>query len=231
MQPPSPLPSSAIPTARTGSSTRLVILGGLVYALGVASLPIGDWDHEFVDISHLIVNELIWWSEVCLLLLYVTRIERRPLSSIGLKAPGSKNVGIGIGLGILTIALLGILYLRVLPSLHLEDRVAESKNAADLLATPFWWRFVSTIRAAVAEEILFRGYPIQRIEELTGSRIAATLISCTVFTAAHLSTWGSSHTLIVAVAALTFSLAYLWRRNLWVNVIAHFMVDAISVLT
>jgi membrane protease YdiL (CAAX protease family) len=231
MHPSAPSSPAIASGAECGTSTRRTSLAGLIFALGVASLPIGSWDNEFADTPHLIGNELIWGAVVGLLLLYVTGIERRPLSSIGLKAPGFKNIGIGIALGLLTIALLGVLYLQVLPALHLDDHIAASANAAALLATPFWWRFLSTIRAAVAEEILFRGYAMQRIEELTGSKTAATLISCAVFTAAHLSTWGSTHTLIVAIAGLTFSLAYLWRRNLWVNIIAHFMVDAISVLT
>lgn len=34
-----------------------------------------------------------------------------------------------------------------------------------------------------------------------------------------------SHELIVAAASVAFSLLYLWRRNLWFNIIAHFMVD------
>jgi len=209
---------------------RRITLAGIVFALGFAGLPISTWDHEFADIPHLVGNELIWWAAVALLLLYVVKIERRPLSSIGLRSPGLKNTGIGIALGVVTIALLGILYLRVLPALHLEDHVADSANAAELLATPFWWRLVSTLRAAVAEEILFRGYALQRIEDLSGSKAAALLISCAVFTAEHLPAWGASHAIIVAVAALAFSLAYLWRRNLWVCIIAHFMVDAISVL-
>jgi uncharacterized protein len=227
---PSSTSSPTLAAAGLGSASRAITLAGLIFALGIPSLPISAWDHEFADVAHLIGNELLWWTVVGLLLLYVTKIERRPLSSIGLKAPGLKNIGIGIALGSLMIALLGVLYLWVLPALRLEDKVATSADAATLLATPFWWRFLSTIRAAVAEEILFRGYAMQRILELTGSKAAATLISCAVFTAAHLSVWGASHALIVAVAGLAFSLAYLWRRNLWVNFIAHFMVDAISVL-
>jgi uncharacterized protein len=208
----------------------LITFGGLMLSLGAASLPIGSWDHEFDGTTHLIGNELIWWALVSLLLLYVTRIERRPLSSIGLQVPGPRNLVLGFALGLLTIALLGALYLWVLPALQLEDQASTSANAASLVATPFWWRLLSTIRAAVAEEILFRGYPLQRLLELSGSKIAATFISCAVFSAAHLSSWGSSHTPVVAVAAVMFSLAYLWRRNLWITIIAHFMVDAISIL-
>ena len=205
-------------------------LVGLLLTLGLASLPIGDWDHEFADTGHLVGNEAIWWMLVGLVLLYVRLAERRPLSSIGLRAPGIWNIGIGIAAGILMTAALGAMYFVVLPALHLNDGAATTANGAALMATPFWWRFISTIRAAVSEEIAFRGYAMERIEELTGSRAIATLLSCAVFTLAHVSVWGWSHELVVGCAGLAFSLLYLWRRNLWVNIIAHFMIDAASVL-
>ena len=208
----------------------LVALVGLALALGIACLPIGDWDREFSGIGHMVGNEAIWWTYVAAILLYVRKIERRPLSSIGFRTPGMRNIALGICAGLLITTALGVMYLVVLPLLHLNDEVASSANAGKLMATPLWWRFISTIRAAVAEEILFRGYAIERIEVLSGSRIAAVMVSCAIFIFAHVSSWGWSHELIVAVGGLAFSLLYLWRRNLWVNIIAHFIVDAVSVL-
>jgi membrane protease YdiL (CAAX protease family) len=114
--------------------------------------------------------------------------------------------------------------------LHLKDTIATSTNGHALMATPFWWRFISTIRAAVSEEVLFRGYAMERTEALTGSRLIAVFFSCAIFTLAHVSSWGWSHELIVAAGGMAFSLLYLWRRNLWVNIVAHFIVDAVSVL-
>ncbi|HWX67876.1 MAG TPA: CPBP family intramembrane glutamic endopeptidase [Rhodanobacter sp.] len=208
----------------------LVTLVGLALALGVACLPIGDWDHEFAGIGHLVGNEAIWWIYVAAVLWYVRKREYRPLSSIGFRTPGMKNIALGVGAGLLITAVLGAMYIVVLPALHLNDSVASTTNASALMATPLWWRFISTIRAAVTEEVLFRGYALERIEELSGSRIVAVAVSCAVFTLAHVSSWGWSHELIVAVGGLAFSLLYLWRRNLWVNIIAHFIVDAMSVL-
>lgn len=209
---------------------RLVTLVSLALVLGVASLPIGDWDHEFAGIGHLIGNEVIWWICVAALLWYVRNVERRPLSSIGLRKPGIGNIVFGVCAGLLITVVLGAMYFIVLPVLHLNDSVASSANAGALMAAPFWWRFISTIRAAVAEEIFFRGYAIERMQELSGSRTAAVVVSCAVFTFAHVSSWGWSHELFVAIGGLAFSLLYLWRRNLWVNIIAHFIVDAVSVL-
>jgi len=209
----------------------LVTLIGLTLALGVASLPIGDWDHEFAGIGHLVGNEAIWWIYVAAILLYTRKIERRPLSSIGFRMPGIGNIALAVCAGLLITAVLGAMYFVVLPALHLNDSMASTTNANALMATPFWWRFISTVRAAVAEEVLFRGYAMERIEELSGSRTVAVVVSCAIFTAAHVSSWGWSHELFVAVGGLAFSLLYLWRRNLWVNIIAHFIVDAVSVLT
>ena len=208
----------------------LVTLVGLALALGVACLPIGDWDREFAGIGHLIGNEAIWWIYVAAILLYVRKIERRLLSSIGFRTPGISNIALGVCAGLLITAVLGAMYFVVLPALHLNDSMASTSNAGALMATPFWWRFISTIRAAVTEEVLFRGYAMERIEELSGSRTVAVVVSCVIFTLAHVSSWGWSHELFVAVGGLAFSLLYLWRRNLWVNIIAHFIVDAVSVL-
>ena len=208
----------------------LVTLVGLALALGIACLPIGDWDHEFAGIGHLIGNEAIWWIYVAAILLYVRKIERRLLSSIGFRTPGIRNIALGACAGLLITAVLGAMYFVVLPAFHLNDSVASTSNAGALMATPFWWRFISTIRAAVTEEVLFRGYAMERIEELSGSRIVAVVVSCAIFTLAHVSAWGWSHELTVAIGGLAFSLLYLWRRNLWVNTIAHFIVDAVSVL-
>ena len=77
---------------------------------------------------------------------------------------------------------------------------------------------------------MFRGYAMERIEELTGSRAIAVLVSCAVFTLAHVSAWGWSHEIVVAAGGLAFSALYLWRRNLWANMVAHCVVDAVSVL-
>jgi membrane protease YdiL (CAAX protease family) len=38
--------------------------------------------------------------------------------------------------------------------------------------------------------------------------------------------WGWGHLLIAGFGGLTLTLLYVWRRNLWANIIAHFIVDA-----
>lgn len=208
----------------------VVAIVGLVLAMGFAWLPFSDWIHEFAGTAHLIGNEAIWWAWVVVILWYVRKIEHRPLSSIGLRKPGLGNIAIGVAAGIAILAITGAMYYVLLPLLHLNDEIANTSNFHALVATPIWWRLISCIRGAVAEEVMFRGYAMERIEELSSSRTAAVLISGAVFTLAHVGSWGWSHVLTVAAGALALSLLYLWRRNLWVNIIAHFIVDAVATL-
>lgn len=208
----------------------LVSLMGLLLALGPVSLPFSIWDNEFAGVGHLIGNELIWWAYIAAILLYVRRVERRPLSSISFRSPGAANIALGALSGVVIFVALGLMYYLVLPALHLNDSAVVTTSGGALMATPLWWRFISTVRAAISEEVLFRGYAMERIEELSGSRAMATILSLAIFAIDHVAYWGWSHELIVVVGGLAFSLLYLWRRNLWVSIIAHFIVDAVSVL-
>jgi membrane protease YdiL (CAAX protease family) len=84
-----------------------------------------------------------------------------------------------------------------------------------LIAAPFWWRFISVVRAAVAEEILFRGFAIERLQELTGSAKFASIFSCVVFAVEHVGFWNWSHLLIAGFAGALLTVLYIWRRNMW----------------
>jgi uncharacterized protein len=201
-------------------------LFGLLLTLGFAALPISQWCNEFAGVTHLIGYEVIWWTAITLVLLYVRLIERRPFSSIGFRSLGFADVLIGILAGVVILAGLAGIYYRLFPALHLS----ETQPMNQLLATPFWWRLISVIRAAVAEEILFRGYAIERMQELTGSVKIAASISWAVFTLEHVGPWGWAHLLLAGFGGGILTLLYLWRRNLWVNMIAHFMVDGAAVL-
>jgi membrane protease YdiL (CAAX protease family) len=204
----------------------LLSLVGLLLTFGFPALPISRWENEFASVRHLVGYEIIWWALIGLVLLYVRLVERRPLTSIGFRVPGIRDVLIAIPAGVVMLAGLAAIYYVLFPALHLS----EGQQMNQLIATPFWWRFISVIRAAVGEEVLFRGYAIERLQELTGSRTVAAVLSCAVFSLAHVGPWGWSHLLIAGFGGVMLTALYLWRRNLWVNIIAHFIVDGVAVL-
>jgi uncharacterized protein len=165
-------------------SRRYQIILGLLLTMGSACLPISAWIDEFRSTAHLVAYEAIWWALVALTLAYVTFVERLPLSSIGFRRPGASGIAIGVAAGVLILVGMGGIIYVAFPALGLHDDPVMNT----LIATPFWWRLISVTRAAVGEEVLFRGYAIERLQELTGSRVVAAVVSCTIFTLAHLGT-------------------------------------------
>ena len=198
----------------------------LLLALGIPALPISRWENEFAGVGHLVGYEVIWWILTFSVIVYVRSLESRSLSSIGFRNVSFWDVLIGLGSGLLVLVGIAGIYYGLLPALHLS----ESQQVSRLLATPLWWRFISVVRAAVAEEVIFRGFGIERGRELFGSLRIASTFSWIIFTLEHVSTWGWSHVLIAGFGGLVLTLLYMWRRNLWINIIAHFVVDGASVL-
>ena len=82
----------------------------------------------------------------------------------------------------------------------------------------------------IVEELVFRGYAIERTEALTGSRIAGFVVSVVTFSLAHLAYWGWGALITVTAVGAVLTLFYQWRRDLPANMLAHFAVDGIQLL-
>jgi membrane protease YdiL (CAAX protease family) len=169
------------------SARRRQIVVGLLLSLGAGLLPLGTWGRKAGLLGPLASVEIFWWVAVAVVLLYVVFVERLPLSSIGIRAFGIVSGIAGVIAGVLLVVGAVVIYFRIFPLLHLKMNTGEMNK---LLESPFWYRFALVTRAAVAEEVLFRGYPIERIEELSGRRWVAPAISWAAFTYAHLGSWG-----------------------------------------
>jgi len=115
------------------------------------------------------------------------------------------------------------------PVFHL-DASAAGRERSLILARPFWFRLLMVLRAAVVEEILFRGYIIEKVRQMTKSTWLAVLVSVAAFTVAHLNGWGAVQLIPVFGSGVVFALLYVWKRDLPSNMIAHFIIDAIGFL-
>jgi len=139
---------------QTSSANKTFITWfGLTLALGLPCLPISKWVDEFADVTHLVLYEVIWWLFVFCLLLYIKKIERRGFDSMGFQKTNAKDLFIALVGAIVITTSLAIIYFYVLPAVGLGDL----GKFDQLLATPFWWRVISVVRAGVSEEIMFRG--------------------------------------------------------------------------
>ena len=207
---------------------RIQIFIGLIFPLIATFLPVGATSKHFF--GPLLGGEYLWWALSAALLIYIVAVERLPLSSIGFRKPGVLDIVLGIIAGVLLFAGIGVIYQIVLPALHLQAQAKAASNLGALLTTPVWFRVLLVTRAAVGEEILFRGYPMERIKELTGSTLLAVVLTWAAFTYAHLASWGPMHLIVAGYGGVILTVLYLWRRNIWANMIAHWIADGAAFL-
>jgi membrane protease YdiL (CAAX protease family) len=152
------------------------------------------------------------------LLVAVDHVQENPLASLGLdlhhcwlqKAGFGLLLGAGmVGAAVGVIAVFGA-YRSVI---HLTQHSAmRAVVAVFVLAT-----------GAMAEELIFRGYPFQRLVDAIGG-VSAVLVFSALFGIVHLlnphaSVWGFLDTMLVGVL---LSLAYLRTRSLWMPWGVHF---------
>ena len=86
--------------------------------------------------------------------------------------------------------------------------------------------FLTIVRAAVAEELFYRGYAFERIEALAGSKWIAAAVTLTLFAGFHYRQGLAGMTLVLVVGAILTGF-YMWKRDLMAAVAAHFLVDFI----
>lgn len=212
--------------AKTASS-RIVILIGLVLAIVLPAVGTARLAEHIEGVPLFLSREGFWWGLFAIVLLYVRVVERRPLASIGFKRPTWMTLAVGIGGAVVMAVAIGAGVQYVLTALHL----ARNQQAISaLLSMPLWYRVLLVTRAAVVEETLFRGYGIERLQELTGSRWIAGLVTLALFSFGHLSYWGWTQIIVAGAAGLVLTLQYIWRRDLGANIITHWIIDALSVL-
>lgn len=84
--------------------------------------------------------------------------------------------------------------------------------------------------AAIAEEILFRSILITELEAATGIGWLAAVLSLGAFAFAHAASWGPWQIVFAAVPGLILTLFFLWKRDLWICIIAHFLTDGVGLL-
>jgi len=193
----------------------------------VLQLPIGGYMIPGASLAAQTGREAIYWVLTVILIGYVLFVEHRPISSVRLKWPTWKSLAFGLAGGVAMIAGMALIYIVIFPALGLSS--IEGGLIA-VKALPVWLRVMLIIRAAVFEELCFRGFMIERLTEITGFRWLAAAISLAAFTFAHLGYWGWPHLIIAGFGGVILTGLYLWRGDLSCNMIAHFLTDGVGFL-
>lgn len=159
-----------------------------------------------------------------LVLFFVWR-NGEPFSAVGCRRRNLlKETGLGIALFIPLIYVLPAME----SALHRIGLTSPSSPLAALTGekgiTEILLASVMVMVVAVAEETIFRGYLILRLETVTRSRAWAIALSAVIFSMGH-GYEGSAGMVIVAFLGLVLAWVYLWRRNLVAAVVIHFLQD------
>ena len=170
---------------------------------------------------------LLFWFNLLslplLLALYTLlthRFEGRPLGSVGVALhPRWKNE-LAMGMAAGTAMLLAVASIERLLGVA-RFSLGPSHAAGVVLAGGFY--VLALMVAASVEELIFRGYPFQRLVEVAGPAIAVIAVSI-VFGAAHLrnpfQSWIS--TVNTALVGVLLAVCYLRTRALWLPIGIHF---------
>jgi membrane protease YdiL (CAAX protease family) len=200
-------------------------IAGLLLALGAPSLLAYFRRSEKNSRGKQLRRLTMAWACCLVLLALVLCWEQRPLASIGI-ATGNHVAWLGgaaLGLIMLVLSIVGVIQARRMGK---EDN---SEGLTQLVEMPLWFRCAVPLTAGITEEIMFRGYPISRLYELTGNLWLAALIPLAVFTLAHLGSWSWNHLVGVALAGTLLTGLYLWQRDLIACMIAHALIDSVLI--
>lgn len=161
----------------------------------------------------------IFWNALAVLVLvaYMFLIERRPLASIGLKKPPQKDVEWAFYLFGIYMAWQWIVLTFFPPPADAGTETITSMSIGAVLAL--------IASAAVFEEILYRGYPIERLSELTGRRWIAFLITVPLFMAPHVVFFGPQWLWTQGVGAIALFVLYAKTRNLPACMLLHLCIN------
>jgi membrane protease YdiL (CAAX protease family) len=174
----------------------------------------------------MLINSSSMWLLVAAVLAIVLYWEKRPLASIGLEMPSRRQVAVGVGAGLAGLVL-GILATGVaVAAFNLEQ--PETLSTLGELSLPVKLAIVGT--AVVTEEVLWRGYPIERLTELTGSLWIGAATSFVVFLAVHYPAWGIVGAIPQAVFTLALVGVYVWSRNVVACILTHTVINVVMVL-
>jgi membrane protease YdiL (CAAX protease family) len=148
-------------------------------------------------------------------------------SSLGVRRPTFATVAGGLLLAAVCIWIASPL---MFWSLRVAGSSGFSPGLSRLAKMSLGERALAVVVAGVVEELLYRGYAIQRLASLTGRRWLGGAIATGLFSLAHAPTWGIGPALALLIPGAIGTAVYLWRQDLVLNMIAHVITDAVGIL-
>ncbi|AFK17833.1 hem operon protein [Haloferax mediterranei ATCC 33500] len=207
------------------------ILGGLVVALGGMSIVglvtdryLSEPDNLRTD---LLVSDANKWVVFALLCSYVILVEGRQLSSMTGRALDPLSFVAVVGGGVFALFAANAL---TAPLFDRFEVGGLGNDMSEFTSLSIRHRLFVAATAGITEEVLFHGYAIERLLDVTGSPLIAGGVSFVAFTASHAVGWDRGAVARIAVPALLTTVMYLLVRDVVVLVAIHALNDAVGLL-
>ena len=178
-----------------------------------------------------VATAVLFTPAAAVLILLWAWVSRTPWRSLGLYRPRSWFVAIGLGaaLGVVEKLLMKVL---IMPLLGAPAVNPHFSYLADNPRAALFFAAYAVVGAGFAEELVFRGYLIERIERLlvrvAGKKTIAILVSTAIFASLHYQQ-GAAGIENAAILGLLAALIYVgFGRNLWPLVAMHAVYDLLS---
>lgn len=190
----------------------LPVLVGLVDALGVALGPLAESGLQ--------------WAVALAVLGVVVGIEDRSLASVGFRRPAWRDLAYLVG----TAAVVMAVFIAGPPLIAATGLPTTEGASSPEPTAGIGVALLGAVTTGVVEEILYRGYPLERLLEHTDSAAVAGTLTVAVFTLAHLVAWPVGNVVLVAAVSVVLTAVYLRRRTLVPVVGAHVGIWVLAVL-
>lgn len=204
---------------------RIATYAGLFVALGlpfISDMLLGKRPGDMAISSRVILTIAQEWILALILLGIVFFWEHQSSASIGIK----KMSGFDMLWGVVGFVVGALSFILTMPIVNALGLGTTSVGITQLAQVPIFLRVAVVITAGITEEILFRGYPIERLSSLTGRLGLGAFISYMVFVLLHIPFWGIGGTIQIGVWSLIVTLLYVKRRNLPACILMHILNDA-----
>ena len=198
----------------------VVVASAAAFGLELAAAPYLPWGEEARGVMAVLVGALV--------AVWVTRRGGAGWANLGFKRPARWWTVPFWALGILSVfilaqglvpALLSPVFDAPAPDMSRYDAVRGNLPAALGLA------LLLPLTAAIPEEIVYRGFLIDRLTRLFGAgrgrAFLVVLVQALIFGSVHFQ-WGLGGVLVASIMGAVWGFAFLLcGRNLWIVIIAH----------
>lgn len=198
------------PWSALSLTLAMVAVPGLAFGFRWFGRPGGDVGSLFVQLAMFALSAVMLWA--------VRAKEGRDWASLGLARPRAGETAL------LTLGALAALFAGLAALYFGANALGLPFGQGDSGLPPKWLLLAMVVRAGAVEEVTYRAVAIDRMAELTGSRTLGWLIPLLIFGALHYPQ-GIVVVLYATLAGGILSALFLWKRNLWANMSAHFLLD------